>query len=574
MRLQYLLTALIATQWLVTSAQDFSVQQEALQKSSAIADKLIRDTRFAFKMVSQKEELGMQVIDLRKQITQSKQVAYAERNVTVNTDTTIRFGISSAGKITIWIDQQEVYRHTQDKLVVPVEEAYGRFIFAHTFSAKLKKGKNRIRIRYESKDAQAVVFLRPITARTGDLDLSVKFDSTLQSSWLMLGPFAAKDTNIIIPGTDQKPYYTRNGKIYSWEKAPQRILPELLIDTTLTYQRDPYADWNYSNGNTIWSLLPLAKETGDKKYLDFVKHYTGFLLDHRNYFEKQYDSLFIFRGSYHRLFRMTMLDDAGSAILPFVELDLTEKDPVLQQVIKPIGDYILNKQVRLPDGTYCRPEPTMFTVWADDLFMSVPFLLRMGKITGKTAYYDSAANQFVRFRKYLLNKENGLYQHGWFSHTQKQAPVAWGRANGWIAWSTAELLSWLPVTHPAYPQVLASFKAQVETLAKYQAKDGMWHQVLNNSASYKETSCTAMFTLVMARGVREGWLDIKYKDNALLGWNAVKNKIEADGTVHGICRGTEIGFDEQFYFDRKSFDQDPRGLGAVITAGVEISKLK
>jgi len=51
-------------------------------------------------------------------------------------------------------------------------------------------------------------------------------------------------------------------------------------------------------------------------------------------------------------------------------------------LIEPIADYILNQQIRSKDGTFCRPEPAHFTVWADDLFMSVPFLLRMGKITG------------------------------------------------------------------------------------------------------------------------------------------------------------------------------------------------
>ena len=49
--------------------------------------------------------------------------------------------------------------------------------------------------------------------------------------------------------------------------------------------------------------------------------------------------------------------------------------------------------------------------------------------------------------------------------------------------------------------------------------------------------------------------------------------IEGNGLVHGICRGTEIGFDEQFYLDRKQLDNDPRGLGAVITAAIEVSKL-
>ena len=118
-----------------------------------------------------------------------------------------------------------------------------------------------------------------------------------------------------------------------------------------------------------------------------------------------------------------------------------------------------------------------------------------------------------------------------------------------------------------------AFRQHMAALAKYQATDGFWHQVLTRPDSYKETSCTAMFALAMARGVRCGWLDKSFKPIALKAWNAVASKIDTNGIVHGICRGTEIGAEEQFYIDRTTIDSDPRGLGAVITAGVEIAKL-
>jgi hypothetical protein len=53
----------------------------------------------------------------------------------------------------------------------------------------------------------------------------------------------------------------------------------------------------------------------------------------------------------------------------------------------------------------------------------------------------------------------------------------------------------------------------------------------------------------------------------------LQKKISTSGTVSGICRGTGIGENLEFYFTRQTFDQDPRGLGAVITAGIEMEKL-
>jgi rhamnogalacturonyl hydrolase YesR len=269
-----------------------------------------------------------------------------------------------------------------------------------------------------------------------------------------------------------------------------------------------------------------------------------------------------------------MLDDAGATALPFGALYLSEKRPLLKTFINPIGDYIMNRQVRLPDGTFCRPEPEEFTVWADDLFMSVPFLLQLAKATGKRSYYDEATKQAINFKHYLWNKNTGLYRHGWFGTTQTASAVHWGRANGWIAWAAAELLSALPMQHPLYKTVLKNFQEQMRSLLPYQAEDGMWHQVLDNPSSYEETSCTAMFVLALARGVRMGWLPATFAQQAKKGWQAVAAHITPDGIVKGICRGTEIGADQQFYMDRKTMDNDPRGMGAVLVAGIEISKLR
>ncbi|MES2374047.1 MAG: glycoside hydrolase family 88 protein [Bacteroidota bacterium] len=556
-----------------SSAQTKTVQAEALDASRRVADKLIRDTRFSLTLVPQKEELGMQVVDFREMIRGTDQTAYALRSCVASKDTMVRFGVSHGASVTIWVNGRQVYCATEHTLKTPKEEAYNRFTFQHYFSAVFTKGVNEISIRYRSGNTQPVVFIRA-QLPVGDLDNALRFDNLPAKQWLLLGPFGKNDTALLKQQTIQS-YYTVGRKQYNWQSQPQRMLPDLLIDSTLTYQRDPYLDWNYSNGNTVWSTLQLTEATGNKIYKDYVDRYTGYMMDHMAYFRKQYDSLFEFRGSFHRFFRMSMLDDAGSAVLPYIDLyRINHNESIRKQILEPVADYILHRQVRLGDGTFCRPEPVTFTVWCDDLFMSVPFLLRWAEITHDKNYYDESVRQFRGFRKHLLDTDTKLFYHGWFSNTQKNSPVHWGRANGWIAWATMELLEHLPKTHEGYSEILASFKEQMMVLKGYQEKNGMWHQVLDRPASFEETSCTAMFTMAMAKGVRMGWLDNSYRDHAIRGWQAVQKKIEKDGTVHDICRGTEIGFDESFYFERKRFDQDPRGLGAVIAAGTEVSKMK
>jgi rhamnogalacturonyl hydrolase YesR len=128
----------------------------------------------------------------------------------------------------------------------------------------------------------------------------------------------------------------------------------------------------------------------------------------------------------------------------------------------------------------------------------------------------------------------------------------------------------LPEKHPGYKKVLKIYRDHMKALAAVQDESGMWHQVLDHPETFGESSCTAMFTLGMARGVRMGWLGKSYREKALRGWEALQSKIAADGTVKDICRGTGIGEDVEFYETRRRFDHDPRGLGAMITAGCEI----
>ena len=78
-----------------------------------------------------------------------------------------------------------------------------------------------------------------------------------------------------------------------------------------------------------------------------------------------------------------MLDDAGAPTFPFLQIYINKKEKKYYDLISEMADYVMNKQTRLENGTLCRPEPEKWTVWADDLFMSVPLMLRMGKITGE-----------------------------------------------------------------------------------------------------------------------------------------------------------------------------------------------
>jgi len=137
-----------------------------------------------------------------------------------------------------------------------------------------------------------------------------------------------------------------------------------------------------------------------------------------------------------------------------------------------------------------------------------------------------------------------------------------------------ELLSVLPPSHPGYQKVLDQLRTHIKGLASYQSNNGLWHQLLDHSDSYLETSASAMYTFCIAKAINEGWVDAKaYGPMCLLAWNAVTTKINDKGQVEGTCVGTGMAFDPMFYYYRPTNVFAAHGYGPVLLAGAQVLKL-
>src|SRR5262249_20861755 len=147
-------------------------------------------------------------------------------------------------------------------------------------------------------------------------------------------------------------------------------------------------------------------------------------------------------------------------------------------------------------------------------------LAQMGKLTGEGRYYDDAVRQVRQIAARLYKPATGLFAHTWNLENAGNHPqYYWGRANGWCFMAMVELLDVLPETHPGRGEVLKLLRSQAEALANTQSGSGLWHQLLDKTDSYLETSCTAMFTYGLARAVNRGWLDpFSYAPVAVAGW--------------------------------------------------------
>ena len=225
------------------------------------------------------------------------------------------------------------------------------------------------------------------------------------------------------------------------------------------------------------------------------------------------------------------------------------------------GKWMADRQWERPN-TNGLSDQTRF--WIDDMYMITILQVQAFRATGDKVYLDRAALEMVAYLD-RLQQPNGLFFHG------ERFPFFWGRGDGWIAAGMPELLGELPADHPKRARIMDGYKKMMAALLKYQDTDGMWHQLIDHPESYKETSCTGMFTYAFITGVKKGWLtDPAYAEAARKGWLGLRTYIDADGHVDQVCVGTGQTNSLQFYLTRPTRKGDDHGQAPVLWCAVAL----
>jgi unsaturated rhamnogalacturonyl hydrolase len=217
------------------------------------------------------------------------------------------------------------------------------------------------------------------------------------------------------------------------------------------------------------------------------------------------------------------------------------------------AEWVFAKMTRTADGGIQHAVTGLANdgqLWADTLYMTVLFLAKAGRLFRRDDYLEEAARQFLIHIKYLFDRETGLWFHGWnFNGRHNFARARWARGNCWF---TAGVVDFLEIARPAAAVrgfLVDTLRAQVDALARLQAADGLWHTLLDDPASYTETSATAGFGYGILAGARLGYLDPAAAAIGRRALDGVLGKILPDGTVTGVSFGTPMGGTLDFYRD-------------------------
>ncbi len=335
------------------------------------------------------------------------------------------------------------------------------------------------------------------------------------------------------------------------------------------------SEWSYTHGVVLSAFEYIYNVTGEEAFLANNTRFYDWVIQHLPYFieqAKKFDRHSL--GSWGRLNNFHALDDCGSIGAAMIKTYLKDKNENYLDLIYRVNEHVSKNQFRLDDGTLARHRPQYQSIWADDLYMSVPFLANMGVLTGDRKYFDDAARQLLQMAERLYIPEKELFDHGWSVTSGDYDPrFYWGRANGWTLMAMAELLGLMPEDHKDRDEILHLYRSMVRSLSNLQDGTGFWHNLLDKNDTYLETSCTAMFTFAVAKGINEGWISHVYGPVALTGWNALTTVVQENGAVDGTCEGTTFAHDNTYYYHRGKSIYATHGYGPVLYAGAEMIRL-
>lgn len=292
--------------------------------------------------------------------------------------------------------------------------------------------------------------------------------------------------------------------------------------------------WEWPQGVGLFGLYKYYRMTGRKDILDFLI--------------KWYDD---------RL-REGVLERNVNTTSPMLTLAcLYEHEPKAEYLtyIQEWADWIMKekKLIRTGDGSFqhmITGSPNDDEILIDTLFMAAMFLAKAGKLLNRKDYIDEANYQILVHIKYLLNKNEGLFYHGFnFKRNDNYGGIMWGRGNCWYTIVVMELIQEVELDPALKRHFLTVYENQVRALKKYaDPETGLWRTVLNDRDSYIEISASAAFLSGIMTGVRLGILDKgEYEELIEKAMESLMAYIREDGTVASVSYGTPIGMDAAFY---------------------------
>jgi rhamnogalacturonyl hydrolase YesR len=204
-------------------------------------------------------------------------------------------------------------------------------------------------------------------------------------------------------------------------------------------------------------------------------------------------------------------------------------DAALRRAADRMLEFALVKAPRTRDGIVFHNQIEN-RIWVDAFYMLPPFLAVAG-------HPEEAMKQCAGFRRILQDPKTKLYSHMWDADRQDfERKAFWGSGMGWALAGMARVLRALPATMGTEKAQLADWiRELVDAALPWRRPDGLFHDVLDDSATFVETNFVQMLAYTLYRGVAGGWMPQSYLGTADSLRAAAITKVDTFGLVQGVC---------------------------------------
>lgn len=329
--------------------------------------------------------------------------------------------------------------------------------------------------------------------------------------------------------------------------------------------------WNYMDSCIIRSLLMFGKE----EYIDYAVKFTDSYVD-----------------EYGRIPTMNVTDynlDNICGGVNLIKLHRITKDERYRLAYEWLYNEQLKNHPRLKCGSFWHKAIYPNQMWLDGAFMVLPFMAMYGRIKNDRSIIIDAILQMMNIRDVMLDKETGLYYHGydetksmlWADEKTGLSSQFWLRSNGWLCAGLAELYE---ITENK--EIGEMLKEHLTALSRYVTDEGMLLQLPTRTdlaGNYPETSGTLLF----AYGALKGYnLDVADKTAADIGEKALLTVTEKytdrsgdTPVMKNICLMGGLGGannrdgSAEYYLNEKIVENEAKGIAPYLMAAAELMKV-
>ena len=151
--------------------------------------------------------------------------------------------------------------------------------------------------------------------------------------------------------------------------------------------------------------------------------------------------------------------------------------------------------------------------WADGLYMVMPVMTKLYKVTGNTQYLDKLYEYILYSDSIMLDRETGMYyrdaKYVYPKHKSANGKKDfWARGDGWVLAGLAKVLADLPADNRNYSFFADKYLRLAKAVAECQQPEGYWTRSMLDPAHAPgpETSGPAFFPYGQMWGVNNGLL--------------------------------------------------------------------